>query len=76
MYSISFSPFFPLQALCVVVLIMARTGFSENTNKETLYQNADHRWLTITTTGGFTIILGTMILTYLLGDAIADRMVS
>lgn len=59
-------------ALCIVVLLLARIGHKGK--NEVLVSSVDERWLTIGTTVGYTIILGTMILTYLLGSGIPDKM--
>lgn len=64
------------QALTIVVLVLARAGFDINGETETSYTNVDHRWLTIITFGGYCIIFSTMIVTYLLGSGVPDKMVS
>eukprot|EP00095_Tigriopus_kingsejongensis_P003654 maker-scaffold11_size778918-snap-gene-0.14 protein:Tk03654 transcript:maker-scaffold11_size778918-snap-gene-0.14-mRNA-1 annotation:"PREDICTED: uncharacterized protein LOC100871751" len=58
-------------ALTIVVIILARIGFNED---ETSYRNVDHKWLTITTFGGYCIIFGAMVLTYFLGSGVPDKM--
>ena len=60
--------------LTLIVLIMARTGFPEY--ERATYSDPDHRWLTITAACGYVIILGVMLATYLLGDAMPDKTVS
>ncbi|TRY73799.1 hypothetical protein TCAL_08169 [Tigriopus californicus] len=58
-------------ALTIVVLVLARAGFD---GSESTYHNLDHRWLTIITFGGYCIIFSTMIVTYLLGSGVPDKM--
>ena len=60
--------------LTLIVLIMARTGFPGGTRAT--YADIDHTWLTIIAAGGYVIILGVMLATYLLGDAMPDKTVS
>ena len=58
---------------------MARTGFpsvSGNEGTRATYSDTDHSWLTIIAAGGYVIILGVMLATYLLGDAMPDKTVS
>ena len=62
------------QLLTLIVLIMARTGFP-GASRAT-YADIDHTWLTIIAAGGYVIILGVMLATYLLGDAMPDKTVS
>ena len=64
---------FSSQVLCVICVIIARAGFDDGL--ETHYHSISHRWLTIITFGGYTLILAAFLLTYVLGDGIADRMV-
>jgi hypothetical protein len=57
-----------LQCIDIIVLILARSGFNEEANYETAYQNADHRWLTIITTGGYILIFAALIVAAIIGD--------
>lgn len=63
------------QAINIIVLILARSGFNNNAYHESLYQDPDHRWLTAITFGGYCIILGAILATYLLGDSVSDKLV-
>ncbi len=60
--------------MVLIVLIMARTGFSGGDSPVSLF--LDGNWLMITASCAYTIILAVIVLTYLLGDAIAIRTVS
>ena len=62
------------QLLTVIVLILVRTGFPGGTQASFLH--TDHLWLSIIAAGGYIIILGVMLATYVLGDAMPDKTVS
>merc|ERR1712186_129654 len=57
--------------LTLIVLIIARTGFPGGTGST--YLHTDHTWLTIIATGGYVIILGVMLATYIMGDAMSAK---
>jgi hypothetical protein len=57
----------------VIVLIIARTGFPNSGIAS--FRDTDHSWMMIIATGGYTIILANMILTYLTGDAMPAKTV-
>jgi len=57
--------------LTVIVLILVRTGFPGGTQASFLH--TDHLWLSIIAAGGYIIILGVMLATYVLGDAMPDK---
>ncbi len=59
------------QVLTLIVLIIVRTSFG-SALRVTAFAGTDHMWLTIIATGGYTIILAAMLLTYLTGDAMSD----
>lgn len=66
-----------MQLITLVVLVISRAGFTTNTASglESAWESFDHKWLTIVTFGGYTIILATIVIGYVLGEQTPMKMV-